>query len=671
MSHALTPPADSEPELLSQSSSTFDGYTRQFKDPVHDYIEIPPYLSCIVDTPQFQRLRELKQLGSAYYVFPGASHNRFEHCLGVAHLAKKMVEGLQIRQPELNISQRDVKCVAIAGLCHDLGHGPFSHVWDNKFLPAVSPGSSWSHEMGSEMMFDAICADYDVDLSIDEQNFVKDLIRGRPNLTRDRVPAEKPFLFEIVANSRNGIDVDKFDYIQRDTHARRKQMNDVTSRLIRSARVIDNQICYADKDWYMVSQLFESRFSLHKMIYNHKSSKAVELMIIDALVKAEPFLHLADKIHDAEEYLYLNDSVLLQIERSKDLELAESREIIRRIRTRQLYKHVDVYMFPAEHRATLKKLTPSLVADSAKGIKLPEGEDVTLAAEDVAIDVTLIHLGMKDKRPVDLVKFYGKRNPNISHRAPPECVSHVFSESSQELCLRVFTRNPDKFGIVQASCRAALDSLFPPDDKASAPEPPTTPKMSPALVKPTPFTAQYNELRRSSLPRSVSTPFAPNPFTTVPPNYRETNSPQAQAINGKRSRGESPHVSPDWPESKRLTVSWPVIILVPHGSVSVYISIALLMHMGQNNYPWWTSGVFSLPALCGTLGIFSTFLTGAMGYQNPIISGFNPDPTILRTGSDYFVATSTFEFFPGVPIYHSKDLIKWETIGHASTGLTS
>ncbi|KAG9105682.1 hypothetical protein FRC07_009124 [Ceratobasidium sp. 392] len=555
MSHALTPPADSEPEILSQTSSTFDGYTRQFKDPVHDYIEIPPYLSCIVDTPQFQRLRELKQLGSAYYVFPGASHNRFEHCLGVAHLARKMVEGLHSRQPELGISQRDIKCVTIAGLCHDLGHGPFSHVWDNKFLPAVSPGTKWSHEMGSEMMFDAICADYDVDLSEDEQNFIKDLIRGRPNLSSGRVPPEKPFLFEIVANNRNGIDVDKFDYIQRDTHAVGNKMNDVTSRLIRSARVIDGQICYADKDWYMVSQLFESRFALHKMIYNHKSAKAVELMIIDALVQADPYLGLTDKIHKPDEYLYLNDSILLEIERSKCPELAPSREIIRRIRTRQLYKHVDVHMFAAEHRDTLKKLTPSLVAEAAKSIDMPNGEDTTLAATDVAIDLTLIHLGMKDKRPVDLVMFYGKRNPNVCHRAAPENVSHVFSEFSQELCLRVFTRNPDKFGIVQAACREALKGLFPPEKEAEPiPEPPTTPKKSPTPLKPlAPTTGQYEELRKSARP--ISTPLAYNPFTTVPPNYRETQSPQgllqAQATGGKRSRGESPNVSPDWPDPKR------------------------------------------------------------------------------------------------------------------------
>lgn len=55
----------------------------------------------------------------------------------------------------------------------------------------------------------------------------------------------------------------------------------------------------------------------------------------------------------------------------------------------------------------------------------------------------------------------------------------------------------------------------------------------------------------------------------------------------------------------------------------------------------------------------------ATGYRNPIIPGFNPDPTIICVGDDYFLATSTFEYFPGVPIYHSKDLTSWELIGHA------
>ncbi len=72
-------------------------------------------------------IRFCTRLGPAYDVFPGGSHNRFEHCVGVSFLAGHMVESLARRQPTLGITPVDILCVKLAGLCHDLGHGPLSH----------------------------------------------------------------------------------------------------------------------------------------------------------------------------------------------------------------------------------------------------------------------------------------------------------------------------------------------------------------------------------------------------------------------------------------------------------------------------------------------------------------------------------------------------------------
>jgi len=97
-------------------------------DPVHNHMYFSGKLCDVIDTPQMQRLRELKQLGTAYYVFPGASHNRFEHSLGTSHLASNVYETLTRSTRSLKWDAEDKLCVQLAGLCHDLGHSVFARV---------------------------------------------------------------------------------------------------------------------------------------------------------------------------------------------------------------------------------------------------------------------------------------------------------------------------------------------------------------------------------------------------------------------------------------------------------------------------------------------------------------------------------------------------------------
>ena len=142
--------------LLNKSSKT-EG--KWFNDPVHGNIIMEHLCLAIIDTPEYQRLQGMKQLGVCDRVYRGATHTRFEHSLGVAHLAGKLATSLRKNQPRLGITDSDILCVKIAGLCHDLGHGPYSHLYDGVFIRRMHPngidkkGRKWRHEDGSVLMF--------------------------------------------------------------------------------------------------------------------------------------------------------------------------------------------------------------------------------------------------------------------------------------------------------------------------------------------------------------------------------------------------------------------------------------------------------------------------------------------------------------------------------------
>eukprot|EP00816_Leptocylindrus_hargravesii_P003576 CAMPEP_0196814512 /NCGR_PEP_ID=MMETSP1362-20130617/43727_1 /TAXON_ID=163516 /ORGANISM="Leptocylindrus danicus, Strain CCMP1856" /LENGTH=149 /DNA_ID=CAMNT_0042191145 /DNA_START=32 /DNA_END=478 /DNA_ORIENTATION=+ len=127
-------------------------------DDIHASITLCPITRAFLSTPHLQRLRGLRQLGTVEHVYVNATHTRFEHSLGVMHLAENLCKILRRKAPNLRISDKDVLCVKLAGLMHDLGHGPFSHIYDGVFVPAIKAQSApfeksdaakaenWTHE---------------------------------------------------------------------------------------------------------------------------------------------------------------------------------------------------------------------------------------------------------------------------------------------------------------------------------------------------------------------------------------------------------------------------------------------------------------------------------------------------------------------------------------------
>lgn len=283
-------------------------------------------------------------------------------------------------------------------------------------------------------MLDVLVAENNVPLAPQDVAFVKDLIAGEAKHTKSYSPPEKSYLFDIVANKRNGLDVDKWDYIARDLLATGDRGDWAALRLIHSARVIDGEICYNQRDVHTVFNLYQTRYKMYG-IYNHKTreysvttvrwcthsvaGKAIECMVVDALLAADSHLGISKRIEDPRQYLYLTDEIVLEIERSSAPELATAQAILRRIRIRDLYSIVDTVHLPWSMRPTIKSvLTPQNVVKAAQSLSESHpayslvGE---LREEHVLIDVTPLHWGMKDKNPFETIKFYrGKGESNNS-----------------------------------------------------------------------------------------------------------------------------------------------------------------------------------------------------------------------------------------------------------------
>jgi deoxynucleoside triphosphate triphosphohydrolase SAMHD1 len=378
-------------------------------DPIHKYMKLDSILLKIIDTIEFQKLKNIKQLGLCYYVFPGASHNRFEHSIGVAYLSGLLIETLQINQPELNITNRTILLVKIAGLVHDIGHACFSHFYDHLFLKDKIPDSKYKeHEYRSCQLFEYIVNKYKIGLTSSEINFVKRLI--------DPLEDDTTYIYQIVANKLNGLDCDKFDYIARDTYNIGLSYSFDSSRLIKEARVIDNIICFPKKCYFDISDLYYTRYKLHKQIYTHNAVRSIEYMVFDIIKELDKDINFIEKTINMDQFHYLTDNIL---DLSYFFNNEKAIEIYNNIKLRKLYKFVNEVQEDKFDLDGFRKKIDDLELNNI-----------------VIIDKIRLNYSMDEKNPLKFVELY--EDVEIINK---DNLSFLFPQTFEEKIIKFYIKD--------------------------------------------------------------------------------------------------------------------------------------------------------------------------------------------------------------------------------------
>lgn len=308
-----------------------------FKDPVHRYIHVRDRVIWdLIGTPEFQRLRRIKQLGTSYLTFHGAEHSRFNHSLGVYEIVRRIIENFRHR-PFWNEEER-LLCLT-AALLHDLGHGPFSHSFEKVF-------------------------------GLDHEDFTRRIILGNTSVNQilQRVSPDFPKNVAdvihktypnklVVSLISSQIDADRMDYLLRDAYYTGVSYGHFDmERILRVMRPMEDQVVIKYSGMHAVEDYIMSRYQMYWQVYFHPVTRSAEVILSKILqrvkelyesgyefhVKPVHFLSFFNQEVNLEEYVKLDEAVVLYYFQSwvdeKDPVLSD---LCNRFVNRHLFKYIE------------------------------------------------------------------------------------------------------------------------------------------------------------------------------------------------------------------------------------------------------------------------------------------------------------------------------------------
>ncbi|HEV2826988.1 MAG TPA: HD domain-containing protein [Pyrinomonadaceae bacterium] len=327
---------------------------RIYRDPVHNIIRLRTdssegeLMMRLIDTPEFQRLRRIKQLGLGLYTYQGAEHSRFTHSLGAFHLMSRVLDRLSEKH---SINEHDHTAARAAALLHDVGHGSFSHVME-KVLGLHH--EKWTVEavLSEATEIGRLLHSYSSDLP----GKVAAIIEGK---------FQPAALAQLVSSQ---LDVDRMDYLLRDSLMTGAKYGIYDLEWIINALAIDeahDRIYVAARGLYAVEEYLQARYYMFRQVYFHRTLRSAEAVLRAILRRALRLFEVGGDIWHARgtafekvlgrnsltiaEYLEVDDSDVLfhvkQWQRSSDKILSD---LSKRFTARRLFKAIDLDMPEAE-----------------------------------------------------------------------------------------------------------------------------------------------------------------------------------------------------------------------------------------------------------------------------------------------------------------------------------
>ena len=308
-----------------------------FKDPVHRYVRVKDQVIWdLIATPEFQRLRRIKQLGTTYLTFHGAEHSRFNHSLGVYEIVRRIINKIEHRDSW----NKEERLVALcAALLHDLGHGPFSHSFEKVF--------GLDHEEFTKRI---LLEDTEVNRVLRK---VGDDFPKRVAKVIDKTYDDK-LVISLISSQ---IDADRMDYLLRDAYYTGVSYGQFDmERILRVMRPTQNQIVIKSTGMHAVEDYIMSRYQMYWQVYFHPVTRSAEVILTKIFHRAK---HLYEQGYEFEmeptllvsffegdvnlaDYLQLDESVInFYFQRWQSEKDEILRDLCNRFVNRHLFKYVE------------------------------------------------------------------------------------------------------------------------------------------------------------------------------------------------------------------------------------------------------------------------------------------------------------------------------------------